>query len=56
MREIELCESINEKIADLLLACTDNVMLLYAGTYIKHLERELAELKMRQSVQEEIAL
>lgn len=55
VREIELCESINEKIADLLLESKDNVMLLYAGTYIKHMEHEIAELKMCQPVKAEKA-
>lgn len=48
--EIELCEVINAKIGDLLLESKDNVMLLYAGTYIKHMEHEIAELKRLQSV------
>lgn len=43
MAEINLYPEMNEKIADLLLECTDNGMLLYAGTYIKELERQLAE-------------
>lgn len=47
MKDISLCPEINEKIADLLLGCTDNVILLYAGTYIKSLEKEIADLKLQ---------
>lgn len=42
---IELYAEMNEKIADMLLECTDNGMLLYAGTYIKELEKQLIEYK-----------
>jgi len=42
---INLYPEMNEKIADLLLMCEDNGMMLYAGTYIKELERQLAEYK-----------
>ena len=43
MSGINLYKEMNEKIADLLLECNDNNMLLYAGNYIKDLERQLAE-------------
>lgn len=43
MSKINLYPEMNEKIADLLLECSDNGMLLYAGTYIKYLERRLTE-------------
>ena len=33
----------SKKIADILLECEEDGMLLYAGTYIKELERQLAE-------------
>ena len=42
---INLYAEMNEKIADFLLDCTDNGMMLYAGTYIKELERQLAEYR-----------
>ena len=45
MATINLYKEANEKIADFLLGCEDNGMLLYAGTYIKDLERQLAEYK-----------
>lgn len=45
MIEIKLDQELNEKIADHLLDCTDNGMLLYAGTYIKDLERKLFEYR-----------
>lgn len=43
MPSINLCPSLNETVADLLLGCEDNGLELYAGTYIKDLERQLAE-------------
>ena len=46
MNQIKLCPELNEIIADLLLDCTDG-MLLYAGTYIKELER-LEELDKQE--------
>ncbi len=45
MSEIKLYTEMNEKIADLLLGCTDSGMMLYAGTHIKDLERQLAEYR-----------
>lgn len=47
MVEISLCPELNEKIADLLLEYKDNVILIYAGTYIKSLENELADLRIQ---------
>lgn len=41
--KINLYPEMNAQIANLLLDCTDNGMMLYAGTYIKELERQLAE-------------
>lgn len=43
MPKINLYPDMNKKIADLLLDCDDNGMMLYAGTYIKELERQLKE-------------
>lgn len=43
MPKINLYPDMNAQIADLLLDCTDSGMMLYAGTYIKDLERQLAE-------------
>lgn len=45
MPKINLYPEMNAKIADFLLDCEDNGMLLYAGTYIKKLERQLAEYR-----------
>lgn len=42
---INLYQEMNNQIADLLLGCEDNVMCLYAGTYIKHLEEQLESYK-----------
>lgn len=49
MSQINLYPEMNEKIADFLLDCTDNGMLLYAGTYIKELEKKLAEYQEAES-------
>lgn len=43
MPSINLRPSLSETVADLLLDCDDNALMLYAGTYIKDLERQLAE-------------
>lgn len=40
---INLYPEMNKQIADLLLGCEDNGMMLYAGTYIKELEMQLEE-------------
>lgn len=48
MTKINLYPEANKMIADLLLGCEDNGMLLYAGTYIKELERQLAEYRSRE--------
>lgn len=45
MPAINLYPEMNEKIADFLLMCEDNGMCLYAGNYIKELERQLAEYR-----------
>lgn len=50
MSEIKLYPEMNEKIADLLLGCTDNGMVLYAGTYIKELEKQLAEYRQAEEL------
>lgn len=34
MPSINLCPSLSETVADLLLDCDDNALMLYAGTYI----------------------
>lgn len=44
---INLYPEMNKQIADLLLGCEDNGMMLYAGTYIKELERQLAECQRK---------
>ena len=44
---INLYPEMNKQIADLLLMCEDNGMMLYAGTYIKELERQLAEYQRK---------
>ena len=49
MPRINLYPEMNEKIADILLDCEDNGMLLYAGTYIKELERKLAEYRTAEA-------
>lgn len=49
MPVINLCQELNERIADFLLGCEDNGMLLYAGTYIKELEKQLAEYKKAEA-------
>ena len=43
MPSINLRPVLSETVADLLLDCDDNALMLYAGTYIKDLERQLAE-------------
>ena len=52
MPEINLYPEMNAQIADLLLDCTDSGMMLYAGTYIKELERQLAEYQKMGTVEE----
>ncbi len=42
---MNLYQEMNDKIADLLLRCEDNAMCLYAGTYIKDLEKQLGECR-----------
>lgn len=42
---INLYPEMNKQIADLLLDCEDNGMMLYAGTYIKELERQIEEYR-----------
>ena len=54
MRQINLCPELNEKIADFLLDCTDNGMLLYAGTYIKELEKQIAKYRKAEEYNEKI--
>ena len=54
MSEINLYPEMNEKIADFLLGCTDNGMLLYAGAYIKDLERQLAEYQSTEKQERNI--
>ena len=44
---INLYPEMNKQIADLLLMCEDNGMMLYAGAYIKELERQLAECQRK---------
>ena len=39
----------NQKIDDLLLACEDSPMCMYAGAYIKSLEKQIEELKKEMS-------
>lgn len=46
---INLYPEMNKQIADLLLMCEDNGMMLYAGTYIKELERQLAECQRKDA-------
>lgn len=48
MPKINLYPEMNEKIADFLLGCEENGMLLYAGTYIKELERQIEEYRSRE--------
>ena len=45
MADISLYREMNDKIADMLLDCGDNGMCLYAGAYIKSLERQLRGYK-----------
>lgn len=54
MKDISLCPEISEKVADLLLGCTDNVILLYAGTYIRSLEKEIADLRAQMELPEKM--
>lgn len=45
LEDIKLYKESNDRIADLLLLCDDNMMCLYAGAYIKSLEEQIKSYK-----------